>query len=1084
MRERNIFIGLGGSGVNTVAALKYKIYNNISSNQPFKTMEQNYKFLFCDTDQKDINNNNEYYKSKYESGQRLLIDPDNDLINLGTVNPTAVYKEATNKPIEKKTKLDLTIAECCSKDNSNALKNYPMSEGAGAFRYNSHIGFARMSDLFVNKLRECITQLSDTFTAGNEEVMLRYWVVGSSNGGTGSGIFLDVLYLINMLHKLIRNGEDPKTTLVLYMPRFYIDANKGDQKYINNAYAVFSEMNGFQAISRSNDQELKEMVHQMMFHPQNLQIQKNSSFSPFSSCIPIDIQTERGNSLMSPGNMYSNTAELLYFIHQSQGRDPLASSFKSDADNFLDDLVNQDPENFLQPMGYVALRKPEAEFDHYVTHRLRLEILNYGILDRFPEDFNLESEIEKIYNSIIHNELFNCIENSFSNEINQIVADRIKRSFSTNLLMDDDKPRKRLPSGISQVAADKIIGQFSMAIDDLFKGRIYAEENENSFSKEAVLNRIEEKLWAWVEEQTIQKGLNYVKQVLDGLDIYATEVLSDYMTGNGMESIIALSEKINTIQKQLPDLRQKAEEVTFSELIGLWVTNATDIRQYYNQLLAYIKANGEKIVAEKKYEILSELCKGDSGIIDKIRFYVNSLKVKAEEIVRTTSKEYQDLAIHFAKSSQDITTVYLPEISKFIKNGSWDPDNYFSKLYSEILEPSHTLVAGHGFIPVRTTKQSQEKSVESFLRKLIENNKKNLIAEGYYLENKENSHSMLFRKNKWSENPSKIIEDLLLYIERTYEKVYKSGTLADKWYNVTLEELLSRLTLEEQSKIKLMLRPQLFFSYNTATINNGREFNYVIAPSEKMAENIFRYRRGASDWKYDQSYSRTVAYMLKAKIGMPLSSYTLYETVQQNYREELNKELYHIHNAWGECSGVYTQLKLKERTEKELLIFARYLILNEYAQNLNYLFYEPENLAEKGSYKQTPLIIGEDSMAFALARSVDFIKDYVALHYDNCYYQEYIASDKSTLFSDIYHSFKCDFSEKRFENAMIEIMKSLGDQTDIKRNYNRIKDFLIQKLNDRWQRANREVEKGLLLKLIQLFNNNKELSDYEKFTIK
>ena len=202
-------------------------------------------------------------------------------------------------------------------------------------------------------------------------------------------------------------------------------------------------------------------------------------------------------------------------------------------------------------MGYVALRKPEAEFDHYVTHRLRLEILNYGILDRFPEDLNLESEIEKIYNSIIHNELFNCIENSFSNEINQIVADRIKRSFSTNLLMDDDKPRKRLPSGISQVAADKIIGQFSMAIDDLFKGRIYAEENENSFSKEAVLNRIEEKLWAWVEEQTIQKGLNYVKQVLDGLDIYATEVLSDYMTGNGMESIIALSEKIDTIQKQL-----------------------------------------------------------------------------------------------------------------------------------------------------------------------------------------------------------------------------------------------------------------------------------------------------------------------------------------------------------------------------------------------------------------------------------------------------------------------------------------------------------------------------------------------------
>ena len=167
--------------------------------------------------------------------------------------------------------------------------------------------------------------------------------------------------------------------------------------------------------------EMNNNVKQMMFVPQNLPINDSVYFRPFSSCIPIDVQTERGNSLMSSEVMYSNTAELLFFIHQSQGRDALASSFKSWADNFLDEAVLKEPLDYIQPMGYVALRKPESEFEKYMDHRLKLELLTYGIIGRIPEDVDIKTDIASLYKNIIAKELFDGQENTFSQLIEGIV---------------------------------------------------------------------------------------------------------------------------------------------------------------------------------------------------------------------------------------------------------------------------------------------------------------------------------------------------------------------------------------------------------------------------------------------------------------------------------------------------------------------------------------------------------------------------------------------------------------------------------------------------------------------------------------
>ena len=54
---KHIFIGLGGAGVNTVAFIKKKVYDKTKaagSRSRLTVMNEKYRFLFFDTDQRDI----------------------------------------------------------------------------------------------------------------------------------------------------------------------------------------------------------------------------------------------------------------------------------------------------------------------------------------------------------------------------------------------------------------------------------------------------------------------------------------------------------------------------------------------------------------------------------------------------------------------------------------------------------------------------------------------------------------------------------------------------------------------------------------------------------------------------------------------------------------------------------------------------------------------------------------------------------------------------------------------------------------------------------------------------------------------
>ena len=211
-----------------------------------------------------------------------FISPQTDLINLGRANPQAIYYEAKK---DKTTLINKRILEACSQELANRIPDQPLSFGAGAFRIKSRIAFAHSLTNFQSKLQSAISSLNDVKTVGGEDCIIYYWVVSSCLGGTGSGIFNDVLYHVNQLHRQIVGNGDPQLVLTMFMPKLYIDSNSTEEKYPLNAFGVFTELEAFKKMSYVESQ--KAVMHRLAFNDDYTLVDSSSRYCPFYYLIPI-----------------------------------------------------------------------------------------------------------------------------------------------------------------------------------------------------------------------------------------------------------------------------------------------------------------------------------------------------------------------------------------------------------------------------------------------------------------------------------------------------------------------------------------------------------------------------------------------------------------------------------------------------------------------------------------------------------------------------------------------------------------------------------------------------------------------------
>lgn len=1064
--EKHIFIGIGGQGVKTVAQIKAKVYEKrfpeaTASKSRLQAMNDSYRFLFIDTDQRDIDNANKDNRESFEHGKVPFISPQTDLINLGRANPQAIYYEAKKDP---NTLINKRILEACSPELSNKIPDQPLSFGAGAFRIKSRIAFAHSLADFQSKLQAAISSLNDVKTVGGEDCIIYYWLVSSSLGGTGSGIFNDVLYHINQLHHQIVGNGDPQLVYTMYMPKVFIDANSTEEKYSLNAFGVFSELEAFKKMSYEEKQ--KTVMHRLAFNNDYNLVDASKRYCPFYYVIPVDIQTDKGTSLGTPATMCHNTAEMLYHLHNGQA----GATFRSDIDNYMNDIMEQNHEEFLVPMGYVSLQKPQEQFAKYMRARFRRDVLRSWLLCSDKKQASVSKEdVEPLYKQLFM-------------ELDPTAGDSIARSFLGNA----KKLQKKLDEvDLSKEKMDEDIEISSISTD--------LSKVENTFKAESADDKrahykklLVDGIWKQAEGLIREHGLSYTYNAI--IEV-RKHMLKEYMIEE-QDARDSLSAKETALSKmkaeELSEMSEKAAKNDWGEKITK--SNHKQIEEYVQAVQAYVKSFIELQIAKWSHDIKRDFCMDEKNDeLSKLARHISGMITKAEEMNRDAVKYYKRLATDFGETSMDVTTVYLPMLKTICDGNGWKAGNFFSKLYTKVITAEEDMDE----TPVRS-------DLMKFLNQNIYLSADDDAVDAMYkvsLDKKQTEEDNIDEPQKvidtrFFANPvlvdrgnvsaEKIIEDFLTASTIILEKkLHNDKDIQENWDNRKISTFFSDLTNEEKDEVRRALNPALFFSYNSNRIDVTKKEEHIIfvAGSEDLAAEMLGYQKGNTKHRFEKSGDENTALVLKSKFGLSLKDYRIYDSIKMVYDKATFREKYHFHHDFAQHLDKLTLDNLPYEILPQHRSFVKMLVLEAMRFELSPLFFKDNYDKYDNSYIDTMYYTDCDTsfkiaLPEALITDADVTEGKIGIRTEadgRELFHEFDAknfADRFNSYKKLYHNARFGETTDRLIQAILRTNIADGDMTlrgeaILKNNYTKKHEELLQTLSEKKHKATNSDEKRL-----------------------
>ena len=952
---KHIFIGCGGAGVNTISLIKKKVYdsqNSTASKSKLAAMNEKYRFLFFDTDQRDIDKYNRMYRDTFENGMVPFINPQTDLISLSKGNPHAIYVEAKNNPTPM---INQRILEACSDELAAKIPDQPLKFGAGAFRMKSRLSFARSLSEFQQKLQAAIEDLNSVKNTGGAENTIFYWVVCSTNGGTGSGIINDILYYVNMQHQRSIGDGDPHLVLTMFMPKFYIDKNSTEEKYSINAFAVFKEIEAIKAMS--NDADKCKIFHRLALLKDYNLINTDARYDPFYYLIPIDCQTDNGTNIGDA--LYPNTAKLLYYVHEGEGGEAL----HSDVDNYMHDLYNLRPKGFLVPMGYIALRKPTAQFDQYMNARLEQDLLQYGVVNEEKAPKIVPQEIEKYCDSLFGTSPdISFLKKLYEDDKEQA----IEEVFHQFKEFDDPK----LPEGLNDHLIDKAVEEYNPG-------------DEVNRTENAAIRIIESNLWKKAEELVIEKGLYYAVEFFKALGNTAKKRLTELDAPSGSED--------DSEKGKLAELKEAAAKIEIGERFNKQ-KQIQDLEAYRDALKEAASNQIDREINKIRASIQTKFCRKDGeGKIKELQDHLTNMLNSAKDLSVEAQNKYKKLATSFADLSLDVTSVYLPAVDTICDGNGWVRGNIFSRMYEHLVAVTPEVIEGKDKVPER----NGANSIESVINKVYEGGEdviskeikkefsvsqeidkaaasENANSEGEGEEKVAKQEDIRFFANQGKRDNTKgVIEKFVNFAKRRFENEYKGNEyVKSQWLDPGIIKFFENLDIENREKVRRSLSPTLFFNYKENKLAvDYREFLIFVAKNADVASSMLGYQAGNTKHRFIQGSDDNEALVIRAKYGLSFSDYRMYDTMEEQYEKAPNRDKYHFHHYFAEFGENIRMEDLPFEISEAHRTYTKMILLNMYTKNFNELgfFFTSPYKSKAADFSDAMLIVKTPS-SFSVAR--------------------------------------------------------------------------------------------------------------------
>jgi hypothetical protein len=732
MANKGVFIGLGGAGVKATGHLKAKLLRAAGGHE---RLRENCRFIFIDTDDRDVSKLNETYREQF--GDETPLIEENERIDLSGVNPLAQYSHVREKARNKRAdERERRILDIIDPKSEREFKNEPLLHGASANRQQGRMAVWAKSGEIQGRIREAVNILKNPDRNEREKDPVYFYLLSGTCGGTGSSAFLDVAYMLDREYKRGAKAGDPPLRAVLFMPHWYVQRYRSEkagqrvvENYQCNAHAFFDEINHF----------LKDRYDPAATDDDG------SAFSPvavdpvidrdmegsdrlwrlFSFALLIDSTTEQGASL-TDDQMYANTAELLYYWHSGSTQATLLANLDNTLTTDYVSTPKEQPVAAFATAGYRALQFPSQLMRDYFRRRFLYELFHYGLVghsyeDAFPDPDERRREFEQIFQQCIGRYLFKEQAVEGVPNLAKKAGETIERDVM-DLSDSDFLGEGGFLRGKGDYDADKISDAQNLATLITYAGTIGSTTNrklERAFdagqektSREKLLQTMRQgaqvkesaartgSLEGSLEEAVLRFGLRYAMQLAGELDVAADARL------NQLESDLAQRRaRLNQLEAEI----ESARAVCLSEESG-----KRDRKNGFVALFAglqeRIRVSAQSVVLAQQIRLLNDLSEGDSGLLDRYRKNLKEMLRAARErlmgsdedrdVVPGLADSYKThLPKLFSATTNDVTTTYIPDVASFSLDQQWTSDHKFARLYGRLVQQQSK--AGGDTEPVR-----------------------------------------------------------------------------------------------------------------------------------------------------------------------------------------------------------------------------------------------------------------------------------------------------------------------------------------------------------------------------------------------
>ncbi len=872
---KGIFIGIGGTGVTTVARLKALLFQRAYGSNKAE-MDADCTFIFYDTDSGAKNKALADAELKRMMGGYPVIDEGNEYVDAGSTAPYNIYMNALATASEPGSQRLLEWAIAPNVQGHFQLPQKQLSEGAGAQRMAGRTGIFNCHDKMEKRIWTGLNGMSNLAKQGaNMEVEHpAIWVFSSSNGGTSSSALLDVLYMADRLYKAHVADVNPYLRLVLYMPKAFIDANSENAiTYGRNAYATMWELNEFRFDAYERNDGNKFGSFAVM--PDKTDWKGKTPWSVCSYVMGVDTESQSGS--VSLDQMYANTAELCYFLHTGAAGKTMISNIDNDLSNngpYAHSLKTStdDPfqwTKFIVGSGYKAITKADDFMKEYVRSRIHYDLFGYGLLGlpmekilRTPEE--RMAAAEKFTTEYITKHLANI--SKLDSSPKDSLYNRYKAEFDNVMIPSESEvPSKEEWAEMGSI----FIGNCKEVVQKL-QNRF--NDPTQSGSKVWTLGEIEKSVMEGVDKNIIDFGLNYTYTLLTLVD-------DDYC-----EKIILgkLKQKNN-----LADIETEINDIIANNRpkkgIGDLVAKMTE---YRNSCL-------KELAIEHIRTIIASITKEKEGLLEYIRKGnmshkgISGLMETVNSALGTYKKQYQELASTFKKTEQEVCSDYFPQVHKFVETGDiWVRNNIFETKYSTILPLDTTDGAevfestNYGCPPMRKVGDKGLACMLGEIKARIPN--RALLYADMVLSNPQTQFTAIY---------SEFIKHLNKYIESLFSATNDVKTWLEQPLSTVFDEYFSKdgdidKSQRQQYNTKFTASVPVFYPCSTGASPDVTERWIYVGASKDFAQTL-GFKDDAPEKQYVPDNSIGNRFLVcKIEIGHNFYDYKYFKTVKNYYESE------------------------------------------------------------------------------------------------------------------------------------------------------------------------------------------------------